>query len=118
MCAVDCRRHQIARGLFISSSFAYLSHPIEPLSQRFHDRYFRARFLACSRSNLHLKGIKTMATMTSKVYGGETEDRFTGAIESQTSKIPSSAYLGMAIGSMAASATLKIVGRSDWALFV
>jgi len=56
--------------------------------------------------------------MTSKVYGGETEDRFTGAIESQTSKIPSSAYLGMAIGSMAASATLKIVGRSDWALFV
>jgi len=59
-----------------------------------------------------------MATMTSKVYGGETEDRFTGAIESQTSKIPSSAYLGMAIGSMAASATLKIVGRSDWALFV
>jgi hypothetical protein len=58
-------------------------------------------------------------TMTaSKVFGGEREDRFTGAIESQTSKIPSSGYLGLAIGSMAASATLKILGRSDWALFV
>ena len=37
-------------------------------------------------------------TMTaSKVYGGEREDRFTGAIESQTSKLPSTAYLGLAI---------------------
>jgi hypothetical protein len=49
---------------------------------------------------------------------GEREDRFTGAIESQTSKIPSSGYLGLAIGSMAASAVLKIVGRDEWALFI
>jgi hypothetical protein len=56
--------------------------------------------------------------MASKVYGGEREDRFTGAIESQTSKIPSTAYLGLAIGAMAASATLKIMGKDDWALFV
>ena len=59
-----------------------------------------------------------MSTMPSKVYGGEREDRFTGAIESQTSKIPSSGYLGLAIGSMAASATLKILGKDEWALFV
>jgi hypothetical protein len=59
-----------------------------------------------------------MATMSSKVYGGEREDRFTGAIEAQTSKLPSSAYLGFAIGSMAASATLKILGKDEWALFV
>lgn len=55
--------------------------------------------------------------MATKVYG-ETEDRFTGAIEAQTAKLPSTAYLGMAIGSMAISATLKILGRDDWALFV
>ena len=50
--------------------------------------------------------------------GGQLEDRFTGAIESQTSKIPSSGYLGAAIGAMAASATLKAIGKDNWALFV
>ena len=50
--------------------------------------------------------------------GDATEDRFTGAIESQTSKLPSTVYLGAAIGSMAGSAILKILGKDDWALFV
>lgn len=50
--------------------------------------------------------------MEGRVYRGEArEDRFTGAIETQTSQIPSSAYLGLAIGSMAASAVLKVMGR-------
>lgn len=49
---------------------------------------------------------------------GQVEDRYTGAIESQTSKLPSSIFLGLAIGSMAASAILKITGKDDWALFV
>ena len=31
--------------------------------------------------------------MQEKVYEGISEDRITGAIESQTSKVPSSAYL-------------------------
>ena len=56
--------------------------------------------------------------MDSKVYRGESEDRFTGAIESQTSKIPSTGYLGAAVSAMAASAVLKIMGRDNWALFV
>jgi hypothetical protein len=56
--------------------------------------------------------------MNSKVYRGESEDRFTGAIEAQTSKIPSTGYLGAAIGSMAASAVFKIMGKDNWALFV
>lgn len=56
--------------------------------------------------------------MESKVYRGEQEDRFTGAIESQTSKIPSTGYLGAAIGSMVGSAVLKIMGKDEWALFV
>lgn len=50
--------------------------------------------------------------------GQADEDRVTGIIERQTSQVPSSAFLGMAIGSMAASAILKIMGRDDWALFV
>ena len=49
---------------------------------------------------------------------GEAEDRFTGAIESRTSRVPSSGYLAAAVSSMAASAVLKILGRDEWALFV
>lgn len=40
------------------------------------------------------------------------------AIESQTSKLPSDFYLWAAIGAMAASATLKLKGKSHTALFV
>lgn len=50
--------------------------------------------------------------------GQATEDRVTGAIESQTSQIPSSGYLAAAIGCMAVSAILKFSGKDDWALFV
>lgn len=56
--------------------------------------------------------------MESKVYRGQQEDRVTGMLESQTSKVPSSGYLGAAIGAMAGSAVLKIMGRDEWALFV
>lgn len=53
-----------------------------------------------------------------RVEQGVREDRFTGAIETQTSRVPSSGYLAFALGSMAASAILKAVGRDDWSLFV
>ncbi len=56
--------------------------------------------------------------MENKVRGGVAEDRFTGAIESQTSRIPSSGYLAAAVGSIAVSALLKMVGKDNWALFV
>jgi hypothetical protein len=56
--------------------------------------------------------------MEAKVYRGKREDGFTGAIESQTSKMPSSGYLAFALGSMAVSAILKGAGKNDWALFV
>jgi hypothetical protein len=49
---------------------------------------------------------------------GQQEDRVTGAIEAQTSKIPSSGYLAAALSSMAASAVLKMAGKNDWAMFV
>ena len=56
--------------------------------------------------------------MQDKVRNDVAEDRVTGAIEAQTSKIPSSGYLAAAFGAIAASAMLKIVGKDDWALFV
>jgi hypothetical protein len=56
--------------------------------------------------------------MESRVYRGKSEDGLTGAIEAQTSKMPTSGYLAFALGSMAVSAILKTVGKDDWALFV
>jgi len=59
-----------------------------------------------------------MAFPTSTSVTGQREDEFTSQIESQTSRLPSSGYLGAAIGSMAGSAVLKIMGKDSWALFV
>jgi hypothetical protein len=56
--------------------------------------------------------------MENKVHRGVAEDAFTGAIESQTSRIPSSGYLAAAFGAIATSAILKLAGKDDWALFV
>ena len=57
--------------------------------------------------------------MESTVERGQaTEDPVTGTIERQTSRAPSSVFLGLALGSMAVSAVLKISGKDDWALFV
>ena len=56
--------------------------------------------------------------MQSKVYRGKQEDGFTGALEAQTSKVPSSGYLAFALGSIATSAVFKAIGKNDWALFV
>lgn len=39
-------------------------------------------------------------------------------IESQTAKLPSDIFLWAALGSMAASATLKILGKSNTSMFV
>jgi len=57
--------------------------------------------------------------MDTRVERGQAnEDRFTGSIERQTANVPSSVFLGLAIGSMTLSAILKVSGRDDCALFV
>jgi hypothetical protein len=57
--------------------------------------------------------------MQDKVQPGQIqEDRFTGSLESQTARMPSSTFLGLAIGSMAVSAALKVMGKDNWSLFV
>ena len=53
-----------------------------------------------------------------KKVSGAQEDSFTGMIESQTSQIPSSAFLGAALGSIAISAIFKASGKDHAALFV
>ncbi len=50
--------------------------------------------------------------------GQAQEDQVTAAIESYTSQVPSSAYLGLAIASIAASVTFKLVKKDHAALFV
>jgi hypothetical protein len=57
--------------------------------------------------------------METRVERGQaSEDQVTGAIERQTSMVPSSLFLGLALGSMAVSAALKLSGKNHWALFV
>ena len=54
-----------------------------------------------------------------RVTPGEAqEDQLTAAIENVTAKIPSSAYLGAALASMAISVGFKIAKRDHEALFV
>lgn len=57
--------------------------------------------------------------METRVERGQVkEDRITGAIERRTSMTPSSVFLGLALGSMAISAILKLSGKNHSALFV
>lgn len=56
--------------------------------------------------------------MTDKRVSGGREDNLTASIESQTSKVPSSTFLALAGGAIAASAAFRVAGKQDWALFV
>jgi hypothetical protein len=47
-----------------------------------------------------------------------TEGRVAKAIEDQTAKLPSDAFLWMAVGAMAASASLQMMGNRHVSLFV
>ncbi len=55
-------------------------------------------------------------------YGAErpskTEDQFTKSVEDYTAAIPSSAYLGVAIGAMALSLALQATGQGKWGNFI
>jgi hypothetical protein len=54
-----------------------------------------------------------------RVNRGESqEDQFTAAIENTTSKVPSSAFLALALASMAVSATYQALSRKHESLFI
>lgn len=46
------------------------------------------------------------------------EDRATETVERQTAKVPSLAFLGLAVGAMAASAALVLSGRKQLGNFI
>ena len=50
--------------------------------------------------------------------GSQTEGRIAKAIESQTSKLPSDTFLWAAVGCMATSATLQMMGNKHGSLFI
>jgi len=48
----------------------------------------------------------------------QTEGRVAKTIEKQTAKLPSDAFLWMALGAISASATLQLMGNKNVSLFV
>lgn len=50
--------------------------------------------------------------------GEKAEDQFTAMLESQTSNLPTSLFLGAAFASIAGSLALKLAGKDHQALFV
>ena len=50
--------------------------------------------------------------------GEKPEDQFTAMLEAQSSNLPTSLFLGAAIGSIIASLSLKVAGKDSQALFV
>jgi hypothetical protein len=47
-----------------------------------------------------------------------TEDQFTKTVEDYTGAIPSSAFLGVAVGAMALSFALQVTGQGKWGNFI
>jgi hypothetical protein len=47
-----------------------------------------------------------------------TEDSFTKSVEEYTGSIPSSAFLGVAVGAMMLSLACQLAGRGKWGNFI
>ncbi len=57
--------------------------------------------------------------METRVQKGQAqEDSFTGAIERKTAQVPSTVFLGLAVGAMAVSLIFKIAKKEHLALFI
>ena len=64
-----------------------------------------------------MKGTQKMTDY--RVHAGDShEDQFTAALESYSSKAPSSFFLGAALASIGASLAFKLAGKDHQALFV
>ena len=59
-----------------------------------------------------------MATEFSRNDYAKSEGQVAKAIEEQTAKLPSDAFLWMAVGSMAVSATMQMMGNKQGSLFI
>ena len=58
------------------------------------------------------------ASMGGGVEENPTEDEFTKTIEEYTASIPSSAYLGVALGAMGLSLLFQVTGQGKWGNFI
>lgn len=59
-----------------------------------------------------------MATEFARKDSAQSEGHVAKAIEEQTAKVPSDTFLWLAVGSMAASATMQMMGNRQVSLFV
>ena len=59
-----------------------------------------------------------MATEFARIQQTHSEGPVAKAIENETAKLPSDAFLWMAVGSMAVSATMQAMGNKHASLFV
>ena len=59
-----------------------------------------------------------MTTDVARRDHSHTEGRIAKTIEDQTAKLPSDTFLWMAVGSMAVSATMQMMGKKHVSLFV
>lgn len=58
------------------------------------------------------------ASMGESQRASGTEDQFTKSVEEYTSAIPSSAFLGIALGAMALSLVCQATGQGKWGNFI
>jgi hypothetical protein len=65
-----------------------------------------------------MKESETMATEFARKDYEQSEGKVARAIEEQTAKLPSDTFLWMAIGSMAVSATMQVMGNKHASVFV
>jgi hypothetical protein len=56
--------------------------------------------------------------MSPRVHGSMAEDEFTKSIERQTASVPSSVFLGLALGSMAVALVAQMSGEGKWGNFI
>jgi hypothetical protein len=59
-----------------------------------------------------------MTTELARKDNAHSEGQLAKTIEEQTAKIPSDAFLWMAVGSMAVSATMQMIGNKNASIFV
>ena len=69
-------------------------------------------------SNYYLKTKREDKSMATNFNPEHKEGPVATAIEEQTAKLPSDLFLWLALGSMAASLTLQIMGKKKESLFV
>ena len=62
--------------------------------------------------------MENYGAMSPRTRESMTEDQFTKSLEKQTASIPSSAFLGLALASMAVALLAQSTGEGKWGNFI